>query len=399
MSVDRVYKMISFREALNIVLSEAVRMRHEKVDYRDSVGRILAEDVISDMDMPPFDKSAMDGYACRREDLGKDLKIIETVSAGTFPELSIGEGECSRIMTGARVPDGADVVIKVEETEMQGREQVRFTGKDTKANISLQGEDIRTGDRVLLSGTLIEPRHMAVLASVGWVHPVVSDRPRVAVLSTGDEIVEPHVRPGPSQIRNSNGQQLVAQVRRAGAVADYIGIASDDEEITYRMLSDALENNDVVLMSGGVSMGQFDFIPAVLERLKIEILFKTVALQPGKPTVFGKTGNKRIFGLPGNPVSSFNIFELFVRPMLYKSMGMNKPVNERKIVMGAHFSRKRSQRMSWIPVAISEDYKAIPVEYHGSAHIFSLVQADAFIAVPVGITKLKPGDYVDVRPL
>lgn len=391
--------MISFEEALDTVLSEAVRLGTERTDFRDSLGRVLCEDVVSDMFMPPFNKSAMDGFACRRDDLGKDLEIIETIAAGASPVRAVGQGQCTRIMTGARVPEGADVVIKVEDTELTPEGNVRFTGSSTKNNIALKGEDVKEGDVVIPSGTMIDPRHVAIMASVGWTEPSVSIRPDVAVISTGDEIVEPEIKPGPSQIRNSNGQQLVAQVKRAGANAKYLGIAADNERSTYDMLDRALKQNDIVLLSGGVSMGDFDFIPGVLDQLGVDMLFKTIALQPGKPTVFGKSGEKRIFGLPGNPVSSYNIFELLVRPMMNKMMGLKEPVKDMKIEMGSAYRRKRATRMSWIPVNISSSHKAFPVEYHGSAHIYSLVNADAFIAVPVGVTELKPGDYVDVRPL
>jgi molybdopterin molybdotransferase len=233
---------------------------------------------------------------------------------------------------------------------------------------------------------------------VGCVNPSVSARPKVAVIATGDEIVEPHLKPGVSRIRNSNGYQLVAQVTKAGAIPVYLGIAPDREEDTFQMISRALDQADVVLLTGGVSMGTFDFVPKIMEKAGINILFKTIALQPGKPTIFGLKGNKRIFGLPGNPVSSFTIFEVLVKPMLYKMMGMREPVKKIDLPLGVDYQRKRTDRLQWLPVNIS-DGKVYPLEYHGSAHIFSLATADGIMAVPLGKDQLSAGDIVDVRPV
>ncbi len=387
-----------FEEALEIVLNSAQTMAIEQVDINGSMGRVLAEDVVSDLNMPPFDRSAVDGFACRREDLEQELSILETVPAGKAPSKSVGPGECTRIMTGAQVPEGADCVFMVEESKVNGNEKVRFTGGHTKNNISLLAEDIKAGETVIERGTRIEPQHIAVMASVGWVRPKVHMQPRIGIITTGDEIVEPHVRPGHSQIRNSNGYQLVAQVRKMGAVPDYLGIANDDEGVTREMLSVALDRDNIVILTGGVSMGDFDFVPKVLEDMNVEILFRKLAIQPGKPTIFGVRDRKRIFGLPGNPVSSFNIFELFVKPLVNKMMGMNVPYHTLRLPMGKGFERKKSERMQWLPVRMVEG-AAFPLEYHGSAHINSLVKADGFVSVPIGILKLEEGEIVNVRQI
>jgi molybdopterin molybdotransferase len=390
--------MITFEEALRTVLENAPKMGVEHVEILDSEGRILAEDVFSDINMPPFNRSAVDGFACRRADLGKDLQIIETIRAGQSPQMPVGPGQCTRIMTGSPLPEGADCVLMVEETEETPDGKIRFTGKDTKANFSRFAEDIKDGDRVLEAGTLIRPQHIAILAAVGQVHPLVAIRPKVAIISTGDEIVEPHLKPGLSQIRNSNGYQLVGQVRKAGAIPDYRGIAADNEKDTLDFILKSLENNDVVLLTGGISMGTFDFVPAVLEKAGIKILFRKMAVQPGKPTIFGMKGEKRIIGLPGNPVSSFTIFEILVKPMLWKMMGIREPFRVLRLPLGTDYSRKRAERLQWMPVRIV-DGKAFPLEYHGSAHIFSLAEADALAAVPLGITNLSAGEFIDARPI
>jgi molybdopterin molybdotransferase len=359
---------------------------------------VLAEDLHSDINMPPFNRAAVDGFACRRNDLLRHLEIIETVRAGTFPAKRVGAGQCTRIMTGAPVPEGADCVIMVEETAEEGPDHIRFTGDKTKDNISPFAQDIRDGERVIEAGTMIGPQHIAIMAAVGCINPRVAIRPKVSVIATGDEIVEPHLKPGISQIRNSNGYQLVAQAAKAGAIPLYLGIAPDNEEDTYRAIIEALVKSDLVLLTGGVSMGTFDFVPKILEKAGIEILFRTISLQPGKPTVFGIKGEKRIFGLPGNPVSSFTIFEVLVKPMLWKMMGITEPIRSLKFPIGVDYQRRRSDRMQWLPVQV-RDGKVYPLEYHGSAHIFSLAKAHAIAAIPLHITELKAGDLIDVRPV
>lgn len=390
--------MITYGEALDIVLENSYHIDAETVSILGSTGRILRQDVFSDINMPPFNRSAVDGFACRREDIGMELEVIETVRAGLFPSKTIGIGQCTRIMTGAPVPEGADCVLMVEETLETAPGKIKFTGEKTKINISPFAEDVKIGDLVLKSGTRIGPQHIAIMAAVGCVEPVVSVKPKVAVIATGDEIVEPHLKPGISQIRNSNGYQLAMQAQNAGADAIYLGIAPDKEEDTFRFLTDALEKADVVLLTGGVSMGTFDFVPKILEKAGIQILFRTIALQPGKPTIFGIKGDKRIFGLPGNPVSSFTIFELLVKPLLWKMMGSSNPVVSLKFPLGTDYRRKRNDRMQWLPVQI-KDGKVFPLEYHGSAHIFSLAEADALAAIPLGITELNAGELIDVRQI
>jgi molybdopterin molybdotransferase len=390
--------MINYAEALQIVLGQADPALSEPVPILESVGRALSEDVFSDIDMPPFNRSAVDGFACRKSDTGQELEIIETVRAGAFPTKKIGSGQCTQIMTGAPVPEGADCVIMVEETEESGTNHIRFTGLKTKTNISPFAEDVKQGERALAAGTLIAPQHIAIMSTVGCIRPRVARKPVVSVIATGDEIVEPHIKPGISQIRNSNGYQLVTQVATSGAIPLYLGIAPDNEEDTFYAVNQALEQSDIVLLTGGVSMGTFDFVPKILEKAGIEILFRTIALQPGKPTVFGIKGEKRIFGLPGNPVSSFTIFEVLVKPMIHKMMGVTEINRNLRLPLGVDYQRRRSDRLQWLPVQIS-DGKVFPLEYHGSAHIFSLATAHAIAAIPLGITNLSAGELIDVRPV
>lgn len=388
--------MLPFGEALRIVLSVESRTRTETILFSDSAGRILAEDVISDIDMPPFNKSSMDGFACRKEDLGGELRVIETIPAGKWPEKRILQGQCSRIMTGAALPEGADCVIIVEEVEVLPDDHIRFRGRFTKDNIIPLGEDVRKGDVILRSGKIIRPQDIAVMASAGHTGVNVSVRPVVGVISTGSELVDPSEKPGISQIRNSNSSQLVAQAERAGAVTKYFGIARDDEEETLEMINTAISGSDIVVLTGGVSMGDFDFVPGVLETADVRILFSRVAVQPGKPTTFGVKGEKIIFGLPGNPVSSFIQFELLVKPLIYKMMGHAWNPPEIRLPLRDRFSRRSGERMAVIPVQIDNEGKVVPVEYHGSAHISALPDSDGVFQVAQGISSIDAGSLVRV---
>ena len=391
--------MISFEKALDIILNSSRYLGDERVDFTDSLDRVLAEDVFSDVDMPPFDKAAMDGFACRREDLSAELEVIETIAAGQIPEKSVGPGQCARIMTGAMIPEGADTVIMVEQTEETGTEKIRFTAAKTTPNIAYQAEDVKVGDVMWRKGQPIKPSHIAIFSAVGCTNPLVARQPRVAILSTGDELVEPNEKPGPGKIRNSNAWQLMAQVTQAGSVPVYMGIVPDTREDTDIAISKALAENDVVILTGGVSMGDFDFVPEIMRKNKVDIHFQKVAVKPGRPTVFGVTDKSWIFGLPGNPVSSFINFEIFVKPLLYKLMGYDfKPV-EMKLPMGVNFKRKKADRLEWVPVKMNENAEVVPVSYHGSAHIHAVCLSNALMSVAVDTFEIAKGELVNVRPI
>jgi len=389
--------MILFEEAYETVMQYARPLGTEQAGLTDLLNRVIAEDVISDMDMPPFDKSAMDGYACRREDLGNVLTVVEEIPAGRIPEKKISRNQCAEIMTGAMVPEGADCVIIVEQTEQAGVDTIRFTGEKTENNICYRGEDIRKAEVVLKKGTKMKPQHVAIMASMGVVHPAVYRRPLVGIISTGDELVEPDQSPAHSQIRNSNAYQLIAQVWSAGAIPGYEGIAADTTESTREKIEKALDKNDIILLTGGVSMGQYDLVPDIMTGLGIEQKFQRIAVQPGKPTIFGVKGEKLCFGLPGNPVSSFLLFELLVKPLLLGLMGHHHAPINLILPMAAEYKRKKSSRESWFPVRINPDGEVEPLDYHGSAHLYSLDEAAGMVSIPIGETTLRKGEKVGVR--
>jgi len=389
--------MLPFEKALKTVLDSARRLGSERVVLARAVNRILAEDVKSDIDMPPFDKATRDGYACRRKDLANELTLIETIQAGTPPQRAIEPNQCAKIMTGAAVPQGADCVIMVEFTENPTANTIRFVGENTDDNFCLKGEDIKAGEVVLQKGTRIRPQHIAVLASVGCAQPVVSKRPRVAVLATGDELVQPDSTPGPWQIRNSNAFQLAAQIESVGAVAKNYGIAKDTGQAIDSMFKKAVDKSDVVIVSGGVSVGDFDLVPKIFRQNNINLLFEKIDVKPGKPTVFGVSEKVYCFGLPGNPVSTFVTFELLVKPFLYKLMGYDYAPPNIQMPLDESIIRKDTERQSWIPVVITETGTLKPVEYHGSAHINALCAADGVFSIDVGTAEIEKGTIVRVR--
>ncbi|MCX6287705.1 MAG: molybdopterin molybdotransferase MoeA, partial [Bacteroidetes bacterium] len=268
----------------------------------------------------------------------------------------------------------------------------------TARNICYRAEDIKNGQKVLDIGTRIEPAHLAVLASVGNTKIWVARQPHIGIISTGNELVEPDQKPDGSQIRNSNAWQLLAQARQIPVRCSYFGIADDSPEELKDKLSMGLYETDIVILTGGVSMGDFDYVPAAMESLGASILFKSIAIQPGRPTVFARYNDQFIFGLPGNPVSSFVLFELMVKPFVLKMMGCHAEPLVLSLPMGVDFSRKKSSRKSVIPVMIEKGV-VYPLEYHGSAHINAYTNANGMMIMDIGQTEIKKGEPADVRPL
>jgi molybdopterin molybdotransferase len=391
--------MITFEEAYKIVMEAVFHTSKEQVGISEALGRALAAPVRSDMDMPPWDKSAVDGYACRHEDLGSELTVIETIAAGVLPEKEVTQGTCSRIMTGAAVPDGADYVFMLEEAEEKEGGHVRFTSRVGNTNIAKAAEDLFSGQTVLKSGRYIKPQDIAVMAVVGATEVTVSCRPGVGVISTGNELVEPCVKPVKAHIRNSNAYQLMAQIERAGATGRYYGIARDDEASITGLMKKAVKENDVVLISGGVSFGDYDLVQKVMRSLGMKVHFDQVAMQPGKPLTFCTAERKAVFGLPGNPVSTFVQFEIMVRPFLDRMAGVTAEEVYMTLPLAADYSRKRAERMAWIPFTLTPQGEALPVEYHGSAHINALPGAWGLITIPRGQSWIQKGEMVNVRQI
>lgn len=391
--------MITLEQAIAIAFREARPMDTETIPFMQSSGRILAQDVFADADMPPFNKSAMDGYACRHEDLGKELILLEVIPAGKTPDQPVEPGYCSKIMTGAQVPEGADTVFMVEYSAETPSGKIRFTGEKTNPNICVQGEDLKKGDTVLTARTELKPQHIAILASVGCVAPAVYQMPVLGLISTGSELVSPEDKPEQSQIRNSNGPQLSAQAAKYGFPVNYYGIVPDNKPLTSRIIQRSVDESDVTILSGGVSVGDFDFVPRIIRELGFEIHFSKIAIKPGQHTTFASKDGKYIIGLPGNPVSSFIQFEVFVLPFLRKLMNYEQREIRLPLPASQDFRRKKSDREECLPVCITDQNEVQLIDYHGSAHIHAYHQAFGFINIPAGKTEIKKGELVYVRPL
>lgn len=394
--------MIKFEEALETVLSHTLEIGTELVSLSEAAGRFLSSPVYADRDMPPYNKSAVDGYACRKEDIGGELRVIENIAAGYSPQSVVTAGCCSKIMTGAKLPDGSDTILMVEDVVESGG-YIRYSAKDGKKpknNICLKGEDIKKGTLVLKEGTFIKPEQIAILAAMGIAKVPVKKQLRVGLMSTGDEIVEPDITPDEVHIRNSNSWQLRAQIMRIGATVSYYGIIKDDKDLLLKTIEDALSTNDILIMTGGVSMGDFDFVPSILKSLNLEILFDKVAVQPGKPSTFAikrdpvdnqKTG-KAVFALPGNPVSCYVQCELLVKPFIFLSSGAPDPTLWIEMASSSEFTRRHTERKSLMPVKVCQDGSFSFISYNGSAHIVALNGANAVVEVPIGVSTVKKGD-------
>lgn len=392
-------ELIAFEKAFELVISAAKPVMTEQVSLLHALNRVLGEDIFSDIDLPPFNKSAMDGFACRREDLENELEIIEEIPAGTAPSKTIGKNQCARIMTGAMVPEGADVVIMKEHAEVIEQNKVRCLKEYSKANICYAGEDLKTGSLVLKKGHVITPSAIAMLASAGCAQPLVYKLPTVAILSTGNELVEPWEKPDASEIRNSNSYQLTAQCQQPGITPVYLGIVRDDEESLKNVLARALEKYEVTIISGGVSVGDFDFVPRILNQLNVEVHMHGMNVKPGKHLFFGQRSNHYVFGLPGNPVSSFVQFEVLVKPFLFAMMGKAEAESLLILPLEEDYFPTKGDRLIFVPAIITRHGTAWPIEYHGSAHIHAYVHARGIVEIPKGVSVIKKGELVRVRPI
>ncbi len=391
--------MLDYKDALDLILSVAAPLPAENVELQYSLNRVLAEDIFYDTDMPPFNKSAMDGFACRRADLQNELEVIETVFAGKLPEKKLQENQCYKIMTGAVVPEDADCVFKKEDAEFIEPNKVICNNPATGNNICYRGEDIKNGEKILKASTRITTRHLPLLAGAGVVTPLLFCRPEVTVFATGTELVEPDVKPLSFQLRNSNSSQLLAQLSEVNIRAQYAGIVKDDELTLTDKISGALNNSHLVILTGGVSVGEFDLIPDVLSKMGFKIMISSTAIQPGKPMVFAQKDDKYCFGLSGNPVSSFVQAELYVKPFLMAMMGYSAQPVQQKYPLGKELRRRNAGRLQFIPGKLTPEMEVVPVEFHGSAHINALAEASHLLEFPRGAAVINKGELINVRSI
>ncbi len=393
-------------DALAIVLEHAKPLKPEAATLTaDVLGQVLAADVVADTDSPPFSKSLRDGFAVRAADCASpntELRVIEEVPAGKMPTKSIGAGEASRIFTGAPIPDGADAIVMQEDTQTLEGGRVRITDPDVKPRqyVYARGTEMRAGEPVMTAGTVINPAALGVLANVGQTTASVFPRPRVGIIATGDELVEAGAELSAGRIRNSNGPMLMAQTVRGGGLPQYLGIAKDDRAVTKALIAKGLAESHVLLIAGGVSVGDFDLIPNVLKELEVSFHVQQVRMKPGKPLLFGTTENGvLVFGLPGNPVSSFVGFELFVRPAL-RILGGHEAPGPRKIRLPVTEGLAESNdRPTYKPAQLvpgETGWSVRPLPNSGAPDLAGLQPADALLVLPAGEARVDRGTLMEV---
>lgn len=390
--------MIKLSEALDLVCRAATPMPTMHIPLAEAFGRILAEDVRATMDVPPFDKSAMDGFAIRRAESAQPLTVLGTIAAGQVADEPLIPGGCFRIMTGAKIPPLADCVVMKEDVTETKPGIIQINNQESKTNICKCGEDIRKGSLVLEQGIRIGAPQMALMALMGIHLPKVYGQPKIKVFATGSELADPGHTLTANQIFNSNSYQLLGQLRQHGVEASYGGIIIDDSEALRGAIEAAIPNFDLILLTGGVSAGDFDLMPEVLERCGFTIHFRQIAIQPGKPMIFAQRGNTFCFALSGNPVSSYLQAQLLVIPFLYYTMRHEyKPV-ELTGRLSTPYKRKKTGRDAFVPVNYHEGTIDL-VPNNGSAHIEAYNRANAILCIPAGVSELIKNETVYVRPL
>ncbi len=398
--------MISVAEAIQIVRQQTHSLPVEQVSLPQAHGRVLAQDVVADSDLPPFDRSQMDGYAVRAIDAQAApvrLRIVCESAAGKGWHNQLAEGQAVRIMTGAPVPAGADSVQQVELTHelKDGTVVELLESVEEGKSIVKRGAEIQAGETVLRAGTMINAAMMAVLAAFGCATVQVFRRPRVGVLATGSELVAVDQKPGPDQIRDSNNYSIAAYAELAGAVVERLPLTADDTSALTNQISKAAETCDLIVTSGGVSMGVYDLTKSALKELGAEIFFERVALRPGKPTVFARLPSGTLmFGLPGNPVSVAVTFNLFARTAALTMQGATEPALKRETAALARSVKGTADRENYLPVQLTTnddgELIAFPLKWGGSSDFVAFALTTALVSVPAGTKKVEAGTLVNV---
>ena len=394
------YPILSVEDALERILDVFTTLDPEKVPVLDTLGRILAEDIVAKGDIPPHANTAMDGYAVISTDTTKarsdqpiKLCVIQNLSAGYIAEKQVTSGTAIRIMTGAPIPEGADAVIPFEQTQQSAKVVELYSSVTPGENVRYAGEDVKTGDLVLTAGKRIRPQEIGMLASLGYTSVSVIRRPKVAILATGDELVSIDAQLTPGKIRNANEYSNAAQVMKYGGIPLMLGIAKDDiTDLTHKIQTGLAEGADLLLTSGGVSVGDFDIVKQVLIA-EGEMTFWRVRMKPGKPLAFGiisieVDGKKRsvpVLGMPGNPVSAMVSFELFVRAAILKMSGFTELVKPTFYVILDNPIPEKDQRRHYVRVMITQqdgEYHAALTGEQGSGILNSMVQANGLAIIP-----------------
>lgn len=399
--------LLSFEQAREIVIARmaerAAEPERETVPLEQSLGRVLATQVLADRDYPPFRRSARDGYAVHAADVAQTparLRVIGETRAGEPSRFRIERGESVEIMTGAPGPEGADAVVMFEQAIREGDQVTLQQGVPAGKNLILEGSETAAGSVVLEAGAALDYPEIALLASVGTVNVPVYRKPRVAILSTGDEVIEIGATPETFQIRNSNAYSLAAQVRRRGGEPSILPIAPDKLDRTRELVEQGL-SADMLLLSGGASTGKYDFAEQVFSELGAEFFFTKVAIQPGKPLVFGRVGETPVFGLPGNPISTMVTFEVFARAALEALAGRKEstlPFLQARL--GSNFKHKPALTR-FLPARLRGAYSEAtvnPVKWQGSGDLVALARANCFLVATPDRESWKAGEWISVLP-
>lgn len=393
--MDKIEDMISLTKAFEVLDSQlaSADIGVEQVKVCDAFGRVLAAEQVSRLQLPPFNKSAMDGYAVCAGDDRDEYKVLEFIPAGCVPNIALTPGYATKVMTGAAVPDGTGKVIMVEFTEEKDG-VVKVFEHSSHSNICQQGEDVNVGDTILNAPVRIGALEIANLVSCG-VETVEVFRPvRVSVISTGDEIVDSFEKITPGKIMNCNGPLLSNLCRQNGMEVVECVTVGDDLDATCKVISKAVDESDIVVLSGGVSMGDLDFVDTAMRDLGLDVHYNRVAVKPGKPMTFAGKDNKAIFGLPGNPVSVYLMFHLFVMRAVRVMLSMKSEIEFVEYELAEGFKRKKNSRVQFVPGKITTGGKIKPVKYHGSAHLMALMQSDGFFFVEKGVSEIEAGGKV-----
>ena len=392
--------MIKFEQAFKKVISRAKVLGTENISVDEAIGSVLAEDIVSKYALPPFNKSVMDGYAVRYDDLKYipvKLKCIDIIQAGRVCKKTVNKGECIKIMTGSLLPKGADSVVMVENTEADNKNKGLikiFKKVDYGENVCLKGENIKKGCIVLKKGTLIRGPEISIISALGMSIVRVYRKPTIAVLSTGDEIIEPGKNLIYGKIYNSNGHMLLSLFEEMGIKAQYLGIVKDEEKKLKKAVMRGLKN-DILLISGGVSMGDYDLVPGILKKCGVKKVFHKVRMKPGKPLFFGVKNNGLVFGIPGNPVPTYLIYSIFIKPVVDKLMGKKVCLNVAGGILKKDY-RRNPGRKHFVPALYTNDGSVYPVEsYHGSSDIFALTKANGFMVMPASAGFIRKGQKVE----
>lgn len=398
--------MIGYKDALEIILGSVVQLGTTTTPLENVLNMTLSEDVAARTSLPPFDNSAMDGYAIVGGSIkgasGENpavLPYIGDVAAGGEDTLEINEGEAARIGTGAKVPRGADTVVMVEDTAYKSGKVYIFKEYPVGKNIRRAGEDFAEGEAVLSSGTLVRPAEICFLAANGITEVSVYRRPRVGVISTGTELLPPGEPTSGTKVRDSNGVTICSLVRKYGGEAEYLGIIGDDIEKLATFFLKHVHRFDFIMTSGGISKGHHDNVKDALNNAGATMEFWGTAIRPGKPFGFGRLGETIIFTLPGNPVSSFVTFEVYCQPALKKAMGISPPYREyQEVVLSEDFLKKEDLTyfVRGNLAGDSHDYRFLPNKKQGSGMISSMVKADAIMVAPAGRAIIDAGEKVNV---